>query len=268
MRFVQFADCHLDSVIGGALRLPDAKKAVLREDIRQSVANACALATDRDAQFVLIPGDLFDHQCLRSDTLTFLADLFHGLAPIHVFIAPGNQDSLRPGSPYLPGSGFTWPDNVHVFRGSEFETVTIDHLDCAVTGVAHAHHGITDRLLARGIPRADATINILLFHDSRDGYRPAEKENVIPFSDQELADQGFTYAAVGHYHSLGVMTDGCPSCVGAAAPAFALTDLDYRTRSRIPDRQGALIILREMLKTDQSRKRDRAKARKSETEFV
>ena len=42
--------------------------------------------------------------------------------------------------------------------------------------------------------------------------------------------------------------DGCPSCVGSAMPAFALTDLDSGTRGRIPDKQGAILILREMLK--------------------
>jgi DEAD/DEAH box helicase domain-containing protein len=40
---------------------------------------------------------------------------------------------------------------------------------------------------------------------------------------------------------------GCPSCVGSAVPAFAMTDLDSGTRGRIPDKVGALIILREIL---------------------
>ena len=40
---------------------------------------------------------------------------------------------------------------------------------------------------------------------------------------------------------------GCPSCVGSAVPAFAMTDLDSSTRGRIPDKEGALIILRELL---------------------
>jgi len=42
---------------------------------------------------------------------------------------------------------------------------------------------------------------------------------------------------------------GCPSCVGSAAPVFALTDLDSGTRGRIPDKEGALVILRELLKS-------------------
>jgi len=41
--------------------------------------------------------------------------------------------------------------------------------------------------------------------------------------------------------------DGCPSCVGAAVPSFALSDLDSGTRGRIPDKEAALIILHEFL---------------------
>jgi len=41
--------------------------------------------------------------------------------------------------------------------------------------------------------------------------------------------------------------DGCPSCVGAAVPSFALGDLDSATRGRIPDKDAALIILHELL---------------------
>jgi len=41
--------------------------------------------------------------------------------------------------------------------------------------------------------------------------------------------------------------DGCPSCVGAALPSFALTDLDSGTRGRIPDKQAALVITHHLL---------------------
>jgi DEAD/DEAH box helicase domain-containing protein len=42
--------------------------------------------------------------------------------------------------------------------------------------------------------------------------------------------------------------DGCPSCVGAAVPAFAMTDLDSSVRGRIPDKRAAKFLLQEMLK--------------------
>jgi DEAD/DEAH box helicase domain-containing protein len=41
--------------------------------------------------------------------------------------------------------------------------------------------------------------------------------------------------------------DGCPSCVGAAVPAFAMTDLDSSVRGRIPDKRAARFLLEEML---------------------
>lgn len=40
---------------------------------------------------------------------------------------------------------------------------------------------------------------------------------------------------------------GCPSCVGSAMPAFAMSDLDSGARGRIPDKHGALMILQAVL---------------------
>jgi len=44
---------------------------------------------------------------------------------------------------------------------------------------------------------------------------------------------------------------GCPSCVGAAVPAFAMSTLDSGTRGRIPDKEAALIILHEMFELEE-----------------
>jgi len=44
--------------------------------------------------------------------------------------------------------------------------------------------------------------------------------------------------------------DGCPSCVGSALPAFAMTDLDSAVRGRIPDKRAALFLLDAMLGGD------------------
>ena len=43
--------------------------------------------------------------------------------------------------------------------------------------------------------------------------------------------------------------DGCPSCVGAAVPAFAMTDLDSSVRGRIPNKEAAGFLLGEMLRS-------------------
>lgn len=190
MRFVQFADTHI-----GPGKMAD--------DLRSAFVRACALATDRQADLVLVPGDLFDYETADHDTVTFIFQTLANLAPIPVFIAPGNHDSLRPRSPYFD----EWPENVRVFTSPQFESMPVAGLDCSITGIAHAHRGITDRLLASPIPAPQSRTRILLFHGSRDGYRPSDKENVLPFSDAELLALDFTYCAIGHYHSYAEIAD-------------------------------------------------------------
>lgn len=215
MRFVQFSDVHLDSSIGGALNLPADKRAILRRDIATSLARACALVGEYRADVVLVPGDLFDYESVTPETASLAADMFASIAPTPVFISPGNHDSLCPASPYIDPSGFRWPENVRIFTDSSFQTIEIPESGCSVTGMAHAHAGITDRLLAQPIARGQAGVSILLFHGSRDGFIPAAQETVIPFSDAELLAQGFTYTAVGHYHSPAYILDGSGSIKAA-----------------------------------------------------
>jgi DNA repair exonuclease SbcCD nuclease subunit len=107
----------------------------------------------------------------------------------------------------MPAEDNCLPANVHIFTETTFNSVFLEHLDCSVTGIAHAHRGITGRVLTQSTACDRRTINLLLFHGSRDGFRPSEKECVIPFSDEELVECGFTYAAIGHYHSVGVISD-------------------------------------------------------------
>ena len=42
--------------------------------------------------------------------------------------------------------------------------------------------------------------------------------------------------------------DGCPSCVGSAVPATAMTDLDSAVRGRIPNKAAAKVLLSELVK--------------------
>lgn len=210
MRFVQFSDVHLDSAIGGALNLPPQKKKTLRRDLCTAVRRACELAVKHSVDLILIPGDLFDYESLDAETGSFLAETFAEVRPTKIFIAPGNHDSLQPRNPYIDTTGVIWPENVHIFTSQEFQTIHLSEIGCSITGIAHAHRGITDRLsilAERASLSTPADISILLMHGSRDGYRPSDKENVLPFSDSELLDLGFTYTALGHYHSFGQITD-------------------------------------------------------------
>jgi len=202
MRFVQLADVHIDSATRlRRVGLSEAGRNTLRADLRAAFSRACDLAAERDAGCVLLAGDLFDYESADHDLKAFIADCFRRIDPIRVFVTPGNHDSLMARSPYFG----EWPANVHIFTEPRFVTVAAPELGASVTGIAHAHRGITDRLSSLGATPTGGC-DLLLFHGSRDGYRPTDKENVIPFSDAELLESGFTYTAIGHYHSFAAIS--------------------------------------------------------------
>ncbi len=121
---------------------------------------------------------------------------------------------LRPGNPYINPSQ-NWPGNVTIFRDPRFSTLQFENIGCSVTGVACVGKGSGERLLAARIDHNSCGVNILLFHGTRDGFKPSDKQTVLPFSDSELEFQGFDYAAIGHYHSYSEITGPGGSVVGA-----------------------------------------------------
>ncbi len=236
LRFLQISDLHLDSSLAsGRLGLPPEKVRLRQREIRSMLPSACALARERRVDLVLIPGDLFDDEAVSMDTVNFVIETLADLAPTPVVIAPGNHDFYSLGSPYnnellAARRQRLWPDNVRVFREGTWEIWTPPGLpSISITGMAHAAGTpIGERLLAGRVPRAeDAAIRLLIFHGSRDNTDlPRGKLRTLPFSDAELAAQGFDYAAVGHYHDPTAIHSPSGTVIGAYAGCPAGRGLD------------------------------------------
>ena len=73
MRFIHCADLHLDSPLRGLERYEGAPAQDMREATRRSFANIIDLALERDVDFVLIAGDVFDGDWLDFNTGLFFA---------------------------------------------------------------------------------------------------------------------------------------------------------------------------------------------------
>ncbi|HKY31903.1 MAG TPA: metallophosphoesterase [Candidatus Polarisedimenticolia bacterium] len=238
LRFLQLSDLHLDSSLqSGRLALPAEKARTRRAELRQIVPRAADLARQRGVELVLIAGDLFDDEAITQDTINFVIDHLAAMAPIPVVIAPGNHDFYSLGSPYnddllAARKQRLWPGNVHIFRDGAWSTHSPARLPAVrITGMAHAANAaLTDRLLARPLPRPPAseeTLDLLILHGSRDHARiPSGKLRTLPFSDAELAAQGFDYAAVGHYHDHALIHDPSGKIAGAYAGCPAGRGLD------------------------------------------
>lgn len=228
VRFVQFSDVHLDARLEESkLALPEEKRQKRQREVRQVVAEACSLAKEKNCDVVLIPGDLFDDETADWDTVRFLIETFGSIAPLPVFITPGNHDPYLPQSPYnadylAEKEKGKWPENVHVFSSNSSQTVRLQGRDdVAVTGIADCGREFEQRrILRETIALPKAAVNILMFHGSREPFPPG-KEATMPFSDAELLAQGFEYAAIGHYHSFAQIKDqrGCVRAAYSGTPA-------------------------------------------------
>lgn len=116
IRFIHCADLHLDSPLRGLERYDGAPAQEMREATRRAFVNVVDLAIDREVDFVLIAGDVFDGDWQDFNTGLFFANQLRRLADssVRVFIVRGNHDALSKIS-----KAVTLPKNTHVFRAGK-----------------------------------------------------------------------------------------------------------------------------------------------------
>ncbi len=189
LKIVHAADLHLDSAFGA---LGPEKARERRREGRYLVERLTELAKRREADLLLLAGDLFDGRHVYPETLETMAEAFAGL-PARVFIAPGNHDPYEPGGPY---ARTVWPENVHIFKSGAIEAVELPELNAVVYGSAFTAAERTDAPLAGFSAPRDGRVHIMLLHGEVTGadsvYAPVRKE--------EIAASGLSYLALGHIH--------------------------------------------------------------------
>lgn len=235
LRFLQLSDVHLGQTMrGGKLRVSATAAAERVQERRDCFRRAIDLVGKRDLDGVVIPGDLFDHESVDSDTLRFVIHTLGSVAPKPVFIAPGNHDPWAGASAYAREDagnvrGLTWPDNVHLFAHDEFRTVGWPGRDdVSVTGSGVAFDRPSEeRRLGPTVPGQRRPFSLLLFHGSRDdsGFLQASK-STYPFSSAELLAQDFTWSALGHYHAHQIVQDAAGRPRAAYAGCLTASGLD------------------------------------------
>jgi DNA repair exonuclease SbcCD nuclease subunit len=239
VRFIHTSDVHLDTSLAGAgfpSRLGDRKREAIRATLRRILDDARSKAVD----FVLIAGDLFEHDRVTSDSVEFLKQQFADCSPAMIFIAPGNHDPCLRGSPYCEES---WPANVHIFRDEQFRSVDLPQLGARITGFGYNRA----RLQAprfRDLPvLANDLINVVVAHGSDTNRIPGGKAAHAPLTIDEIAGKNVRYCALGHYHQQGQVSNtidatqvwysGIPEGRGwdeEGACAYLLVEIDQEVR--------------------------------------
>lgn len=197
MKIIHFADLHLDSAFAWCGARGDAGRR-RRQALRETLVRIASAAREVNADALFCGGDLYEHERVTSDTAAFLQHTFAELAPIRVFIAPGNHDYYGPGSVYATTD---WSDNVHIFREGRLQSVPLaDGL--TLWGAAHCAPAGTGDFLS-GFRVEGEGAHIALFHGAERSWfseQGADKEPHAAFDADAIPGAGLHHVFLGHYH--------------------------------------------------------------------
>lgn len=205
MKLLHSADWHINAPIQG--RSPEQAER-LRRSLAAVAHQIVALANKEHCDLMLLSGDLFD----GPPSADCLSQVQQALAEAHmrVFIAPGNHDPMGVNCGWdQPG----WPENVHIFRSSAIQSVSLPQLDCRVWGAAF--QGCDCPALLNGF-RAEGSERyaIGLFHG--DPTQASSPYN--PISRLQVQESGLDYLALGHIHKGDSFQAGDTLCAWPGCP--------------------------------------------------
>ncbi len=194
-RLLHLADLHLDSAFSYSSFNSNLAN-VRRESLRDVLKRALQLARYKNVDAVTLGGDLFESERVTTDTTHFLQQQFAQLAPMRVFIAPGNHDPFTPQSPY---STTAWSQNVHIFHKPRLTRAALtDDLD--LWGAAHDSPSFFQSLLT-DFRLSDSKPALLLLHGTDTRLTMGNGKGAFcPFSVADIQRSGFSLALLGHIH--------------------------------------------------------------------
>lgn len=196
IRFIQISDLHLGRPLTS---LPDDIAGQLRQSVRDVFAQAMATAAAEGVELVLLPGDLYEHDGIDpASQLRFIYEHAARLAPVPVVIAPGNHDPFGANSPYATEQA---PSNVVLF--TEGDLTAFETPAGLVAGRAAKADDNIGSLTWSELPRPPmGKPSILVLHAAAGaGDDRRIRGKTVQASLGNLADSGYSYTALGHYHN-------------------------------------------------------------------
>lgn len=188
LKIIHGADFHLDSPFSG---LSPERAVQRRGELRQLPQRLARIAREKQADLVLLSGDLLDGQHTYCETAQALAKSL-GSFPCPVFISPGNHDFW---SRHCLYATLEWPEQVHIFHSGALEQVELPALNCTVWGRAFVSpHQEQSPLEGLTVPH-DGRIHLGCIHGDF-----APQSQYGPISRDGVAASGLTYLALGHIH--------------------------------------------------------------------
>lgn len=191
--FVHTADLHLDLPFRG-WKGKGNQLLIRREEQRRTFETVIRLVKKRKATFLLIAGDLLEHETASRSTAEWLVEQINQIPDTRVLIAPGNHDPFRADSFYRT---LDWPAHVHIFS-SEWEEQYYEAFDLRLFGKGFAEYEEPEASFPAVPPPEGEEKRILLVHGTYT--RNPTDSPYFPMSDRDLLPLELDYVALGHIH--------------------------------------------------------------------
>jgi DNA repair protein SbcD/Mre11 len=203
MKFVHAADLHLDSPLLKLSRQEPRQVERMQRATREAFTRLIDLCIEQAAAFLVIAGDLYDHDSPNMQIAVFLRKELRRLDEkgIRCVIIKGNHDADNKIT-----SALALPANTRVLGEKKPETVTFDDLPVrvAVHGQSFKPGPVPDNLAASYPARVRGCYNVGLLHTSLTGN--SDHDPYAPCTLEELVSRGYDYWALGHIHRRAVLS--------------------------------------------------------------
>jgi DNA repair exonuclease SbcCD nuclease subunit len=190
-KILHIGDIHLDSPFS----LLDVEKSqARRNELRGTFTSIMMYAKMKEADVVIIAGDLFDSEFVTRETMSLIVSQFAGNPDCRFVITPGNHDPATPKSAYLKTK---FPENVYIFKNENIEKISFDDIGVDIYGFAYTQEAYEKNPLENPIETDKSKINILAAHADLTN----RKSVYCPMKEWDFAVSGFDYVALGHIHA-------------------------------------------------------------------
>lgn len=204
--FIHAADLHLDSPFQGLAHTPEHIFAEIQASTFTALDRLVQTAVDKQVDFVLLAGDLFDNEKQSLKAQVRLRRAFETLAQynIYVYLSYGNHDFIN--GVHHP---VTYPDNVFIFTDEQVTYFTYEKNQqrlANIYGFSYENRAVYENKAEQfQVKERDVPFHIAMLHGSL--HSNTEHDVYAPFYIRDLTDKDFDYWALGHIHQRQILKD-------------------------------------------------------------
>jgi DNA repair protein SbcD/Mre11 len=205
--FIHAADLHLDSPMVGLKHLPASILSRVRDSTFIALQKLTRAAIDKQVDFVIIAGDLFDGEdrSLRAQSRFRSEMLKLQENNIPVYVIHGNHDHLNGSWVHLD-----MPANVFIFNNkTEVKVLKTKQGDRVhLYGFSYPQRHVFERKIDDYEKVEGAEFHIGILHGNESS--SVEHDNYAPFTVKDLLEKHFDYWALGHIHKRTILSESPP----------------------------------------------------------